>query len=239
MKKVTIGHCDLYCGDMRDILPSLGQCADLVLSDVPYPLTSGGSGSDPRRMSGKFAPENYKNDGSIVECDIQWKEFMPLLYTALKENAHCYTMSNDKNVREMLNTAHDSGFRFHNLLVWDKGNVVMNRWYAKNVEFIGFFFKGHAFQINDCGAKQLIYVPQEPYGDHPTPKPTLLMKHYIEMSTKPDQVVLDPFMGVGSTGVAAVKSHRRFIGIEINEKFFHDSCKRIEEAYKYQQEYLF
>ncbi len=227
---VTIGPCTLYHGDAMEILPTLK--ADLIVTDPPYKLTSGGG--SPRngqsRMSGKFNPKEYNNNGNIVECDIKWSDFMPLLYNTLNENGHCYVMCNNRNIRAMLNAAHKSGLKFHNMLVWDKGNATPNRWYMKNCEFTGLFYKGRAFYVNDCGAKQLLYVPQEPYGGHPTPKPAMLMRHYIDQSSQPGQTVLDPFMGSCSTGEAAIRAGRKFIGIEKDKKWFDVSCERIEKS---------
>ena len=202
--------------------------ADLIVTDPPYKLESGGNTTG--EMIGKFAVGTYDNSGSIVACDIDWPDFMPLLYASLAGDSHAYIMCNNRHVQAMLTEAENSGFRFHNLLVWDKGNATPNRWYMKNCEFTGFFFKGTAKYVNDCGAKQLLYVPQEPYGDHPTTKPTLLMRHYIEQSSQPGHVVLDPFMGSGATGVAAVRAGRKFIGIEKDAKYFDMCCKRIEAA---------
>ena len=67
--------------------------------------------------------------------------------------------------------------------------------------------------------------------DHPCPKPLPLMRELVEQFTDYYEIVLDPFMGSGTTGVACAKTGRRFIGCEINEKFFDIACKRIEQAY--------
>lgn len=224
-----IGDCTLYLGDTMEILPELGECADLLVSDPPYELTYGGCHGS---LGGKLSTENYDNKGGIVTCDIDWGDFMPVLYGSLRRDSHAYIMCNNRHVQNMLNEADKSGFRFHNLLVWDKGTATPNRWYMKNCEFTGFFYKGKAKFLNDCGAKQYIHVPQEQWGGHPTPKPTALMQHYIENSTKAGETVLDPFMGVASTGVACARSNRKFIGIELDQKYFDLACKRVEEAYK-------
>lgn len=240
MRKEIIGDCQLYLGDMREVLADRTHCADLLCTDPPYPLESGGNTTG--EMGGKFSHENYDNSGYIVDTAIDWPEFMPILYSVLRDSSHAYIMANNRHVQNMLNAAEGAGFRFHNLLVWDKGTATPNRWYMKNLEFTGFLFKGKAKYINDCGSKQLLYVPQESYGDHPTTKPVILMKHYIEQSTQPGEIVIDPFMGSGATGAAAVKSGRRFIGIEINAAFFDLSCRRIEESVKtreYDQTSLF
>jgi len=65
---------------------------------------------------------------------------------------------------------------------------------------------------------------------HPTQKPVALLKHLIRIASNEGDVVLDPFMGVGSTGVACVQTGRRFIGIEIDPQYFAIAKRRIEEA---------
>ena len=67
---------------------------------------------------------------------------------------------------------------------------------------------------------------------HPSEKPIELMDIMIKNSTNDYEVVCDPFMGSGSTGVSAIKSNRKFIGIELDEKYFEVACKRIEDAHK-------
>ena len=124
----------------------------------------------------------------------------------------------------------DEGFEFHNLLVWDKVSATPNRWYMKNGEFTGLFYKGNAFAINDCSSMSVIRLPHQDVSDHPTEKPVALMELFVRNSTQPGQTVIDPFAGSGSTGVAAVKCGRRFIGIEKDERWFKVACDRIEGA---------
>lgn len=67
---------------------------------------------------------------------------------------------------------------------------------------------------------------------HPTTKPLPLMRELVSLFTADRDVILDPFMGSGTTGIACAKMGRKFIGIEIDEKYFDIACRRIEEAYK-------
>lgn len=67
---------------------------------------------------------------------------------------------------------------------------------------------------------------------HPTQKPLYLLKHLIKIATNENDVVLDPFMGVGSTGVAALRLNRKFIGIELENEYFKAAEKRIEAEYE-------
>ncbi len=227
MKKVVIGKATLYHGDARDIIPTLDPI-DCVVTDYPYQLTNGGKSNN---LSGKLSIENYNNDGKIVECDIKLSEFMPLLFDVLTPRAHAYVMCNNRHVQALLNEADAAGFKFHNLLIWDKGTATPNRWYMKNLEYTGFFYKGKAFFINDCGSIQLHRVPNILNAKHPTEKPVELMRVYVGNSTQPGQVVLDPFMGGGTTGVACAKLNRKFIGIELDEEHFDLACARIKAAY--------
>ncbi len=243
-RKEIIGDCTLYLGDSMKILPTLEQ-VDCVVTDPPYKLTSGGKNKDKTKtMGGKYLSKNYNNKGDIIKCDIKWADFMPLSFNVLRDG-HAYIMSNDKQLRNLLNSANDAGFSFHNLLTWNKRNKIPNRWYMKQTEFIGFFYKGEAKYINDCGDGNLLKIANvtdskwvirndkqsERNGrPHPTEKPVELMAHLIGNSTKQGKTVIDPFMGVGSTGVACVKLNRKFIGVEIDEDYFNIACERIEQA---------
>lgn len=223
---VIIGNATLYLGDCRDILPTLGK-VDAVVTDPPYKLTSGGN--TPGGMKGGWL-DDYNNNGCVVECDISWQEIMSLLRDACAEDADLYVMANDKNVCEAGAAAKEANLGFHNLLVWDKVGATANRWYMKNCEFVLYLWKGRAKKIADAGSKQLIRCPQVDESPHPTEKPVSLMAHYIGNSSLRDQTILDPFMGSGTTGVAAVQMGRKFIGIEREPKYFDIACKRIEDA---------
>jgi DNA modification methylase len=225
----TIGAATLILGDCRDILPTLGK-VDAVVTDPPYLLEQGQScGNLTGKMKGKFSPSVYDGSGSIIPVDITFSEFMPLLAAALPLG-HAYFMVNNRHVQDALNAAQEAGFRFHNLLVWDKGTGTPNRWYMKNCEFTLFLFRGSARAITDCGSRQLIKCPNVTKGQHETEKPVPLMEHYIGNSSKRGETILDPFMGSGTTGVAAVQMGRKFIGIEREPKYFAIACKRIEDA---------
>jgi DNA modification methylase len=220
----VIGDCTLMLGDCRDILPTLGR-VELIVSDLPYVLESGGNTTG--EMGGKFAVGVYDNSGNITNCDIEFSEVMPLL-VPLMPRGHAYFMVNNRHVASCENEAVKAGFRFHNWLVWDKSTGTPNRWYMKNCEFTLFCYTGAARPFTDCGSRQLIKCGNIINGLHENQKPVPLMEHYIFNSSKPKDVVLDPFMGSGSTGIAAANLGRRFIGIELDPKHFDTACRRIE-----------
>lgn len=231
LREVTIGGCRLILGDAMAILPSLPK-ADLIVSDVPYALTTGGVSKSSKTMSGIFASHNYRNDGQLIMATVPFPEMMTAFHAALADDADCYVMANDKNVHPLTGAAFNAGFGLHNLLVWDKVTPTANRWYMKSLEFTLYLWKGRAKTINDPSSKQLLRGGLDKVCGHPTEKPVYLMAEYVRNSSRPGDTVLDPFMGSGSTGVSAMNLGRKFIGIEIHEPFFEMACERIEAAHK-------
>jgi site-specific DNA-methyltransferase (adenine-specific) len=97
-------------------------------------------------------------------------------------------------------------------------------------EYIIFCRKGKAVKINNCGTKSVLEISNVKNKAHPTEKPVELMKILVGNSSQPKEVVLDPFMGVGSTGVACKELGRSFIGFEIDENYFNIAKERIEKG---------
>jgi len=228
-RKEVIGDCTLYLGDSLQIMPMLEK-VDCVVTDPPYPLTSGGNNTS--ELGGCLSKHNYNNDGKIVECNITWKQINNMCYEALKDNGNAYIMSNNRNLEKALRWFRKSGFGFHNILVWDKCTVTPNRFYMLGVEFGLFGYKGRARYINDMSLSNLFKAPNSKGNEHPTEKPVELMACWIEQSTDKGGLVIDPFMGSGTTLVACAKTGRKGIGIEIDKQYFDVACRRVEFAYR-------
>lgn len=224
-----IGDALMILGDCRDVLPGLEGVADLLVCDVAYRLTAGGNAK--QVMGGMFAQDNYDNKGKLMQVP-KWHELGGPFLRACKPNADAYIMTNDKNLFEAHGAFIGAGWKFHNLLVWDKIRATRNRWYMKNLEFTLYWFKGKADPkgINDCGSKQLFSLNAKKETTHPTEKPVALMDHYIRNSSNQGDVVLDPMMGSAATVVAALQAGRRGIGIEIDPEHYEMACARVAEA---------
>lgn len=112
----------------------------------------------------------------------------------------------------------------------------MGTFYMSQFEYILFFRKGKAKNINNCGTSDIISVPNKKTKNldgnniHDTEKPVRLMEILIENSSNIGDVVLDCFMGSGTTGVACVNTDRKFIGIEIDKEYFDIAQKRVKGA---------
>jgi site-specific DNA-methyltransferase (adenine-specific) len=140
-------------------------------------------------------------------------------------------MTNGKNLCQAQTAAEGAGFDLHTILVWDKRAALPNKYYQNVTEFTLFMKKGRAFTIRTPASKNLVSLFQRDESPHPTEKPVDLMSIYIGNSTWHGQTILDPFMGSGTTGVACAKMGRKFIGIELDPKYFEVACERIAKAY--------
>ena len=167
--------------------------------------------------------------------DIKLQDYIPEIYRILKEGTHFYIMTNNVNLQETLNVCTENGFHFIRSLIWNKGNKVMSQAYMNQFEYILFFRKGKFKKINNCGTSDILDVPnKKTKGEdgknlHDTEKPVELMKILIENSSQEGEIVLDPFMGVGSTCIASNKLNRKYIGFELDENYFNIAEKRIVE----------
>ncbi|MEO0485293.1 MAG: site-specific DNA-methyltransferase [Pseudomonadota bacterium] len=227
---VQIGPVTLIHGDAQEVLPDYRGAADMLCTDHPYRLTSGGRGkTEHQTMTGMFDPEDYDNSGDLMAM-AEWNRTGGPLFRALKPDADAYVMVNDKNLFLAGGAFIGAGFRFHNLLMWDKHSPTPNKWYMKHVEFTLYLWKGRGRPIRNKGSKQLYRTPKPKAGHHITEKPVALMRHYIDNSSDAGDIVLDPYMGSGTTLVAAVETGRGGIGVEIEREHFETACRRVRDA---------
>lgn len=131
-------------------------------------------------------------------------------------------------------------FQFEQAIVWDKGEIGMGWHYRRSYEFVLVAMNKGAkpHWYDDSSRVENIIRPGD-YGirkiipgakQHPTEKPPELAAHFIRLHTKPGDTVLDPFMGSGSTGVAALQLGRKFIGIELDPTWHAYATKRLKHV---------
>ena len=225
----------LHKGDCLEFLKDIpDESVDLVVTDPPYKIVAGGCTNVGNMATTGVLSRNTKavRTGKLFEHnDVTFSDWLPDVYRVLKEASHCYIMINGRNLSELQSECEKVGFTYQNLLVWNKGNVTPNKWYMNQCEFILMLRKGKAKNIKNMGTSTLLDV-QNIIGKkvHPTEKPAYLMKILIENSSEQGEVVLDPFMGSGSTGIACVTENRNFIGIELDEQYFEVAQDRIKQA---------
>lgn len=219
----------LYNNDCMNILRDIkSDTVDLAIIDPPYKTICGGSnnGKNAKRPKGILSNNkkifNYQNNIKISDWIFE-------IYRVLKNSSHCYIFTNSLNLKEMIEESERAGFKLHNVLVWEKNNCTPSQFYMKNCEYILFLRKGKAKWINNIGESKTVHKFNNIIGgkNHPTEKPVDLLSFYITNSSKEGDLVLDPFMGSGSTGESCILNNRNFIGIEIDHKYFEIADNRL------------
>lgn len=205
-----IGSATLYCGDCREILPLLSR-ADLILTDPPYGIGEA-AGKNRSRSTKGIPAKDYGND--------TWDNAPPdpWLFGLMRHKSK-YQIIFGGNYFPLPPT--------RCVLVWDKDNsgdfadaelawtnldkaVRLKKW------------RWNGMLQEDMARKE--------ERKHPTQKPTRIMEWCISLAPNDVMTICDPFMGSGTTGVAAVNMERRFIGVERERKYFDIACERISRA---------
>jgi len=200
-RKVVIRDCTLYLGDCLEVLPGLGK-VDAVVTDPPYGIERF------KRGSLRFDKDGSYPDG--LKWDTKPSNYMFDIILSMSKSAIIWGGNNF--------SLPTSEYFF----VWDKMQTVDNFASAElawtNIKMPAKVFRYSIHQHNQTNKV------------HPTQKPLCLMEWCLGFLTNP-QAVLDPFAGSGTTGVACVRTGRKFIGVEIGEEYFEIAVKRITDAY--------
>lgn len=211
--KVEIGNATLYLGDCMDILPTLDK-VDAVITDPPYGI--GESGGEKNRIRNGDGRTRFLIP---KHTDFGWDKNRPE-----KKVFDLMIQKSKKFICWGGNYFSDYFPASMGWLYWDKkigGDFSDGELAYTNMNKALRSFSMHPFQGLSGGKDRV----------HPTQKPLDLMKWCIEQAGYPE-TILDPFMGSGTTGVAAIQMGRKFIGIEREPKYFDIACKRIEQATK-------
>ena len=184
-------------------------------------------------MSGLWAKDKARKGDIFEHNNIDIAEYLPEFYRVLAADAHCYIMCNHFNLPHFFNVINASDFHFTKLLVWDKQTKICGTYDMGQVEFIFFLRKGKNKLINNCGTSDLLSFAnkrdknEDGANIHDSQKPIGPMRTLIENSTDTDGIVLDPFMGSGTTAIAAIKSKRAFMGFELDGEYCEIANKRV------------
>lgn len=206
---VVIGDATLYLGDCLDVLPTLAK-VDAVITDPPY-----GVGKDGQAESSGGHGGRKRHEFMGWDAERPSRSAFDLILAAA-----------DRHVIWGGNYFADLLPPTGKWLVWDKGQRI-----SQSDGELAWTGQSGALRICIMNRVQLLLDGT----DHPTQKPVKLMQWCIGQVGHPCKTVLDPFMGSGTTGVACANLGRKFIGIEIEPKYFDIACERIENAYRQQR----
>ena len=205
-RKEIIGDCTLYLGDCLEVMPTLGK-VDAVVTDPPFGMNFV---SNYRAEKHQKIHNDDKTDLLEWACNIEARH-SKYVFCRWDNLANCP--------------------KPRSLITWVKNNHSMgylNGEHGRKTEVILFYpSEGHFFPSGR--PNDVVFANRTGNNFHPTEKPVDLLMQVVRWT---DGVVIDPFFGSGTTGVACVKLGRKFIGIELDPKYFDIACRRIEEAYK-------
>ena len=231
-RREVIGDAVLYLGDCLQIMPTLGP-VDHIICDPPYEqlMHDLHASTRLRRIDGGAD----RNELTFAGID----EIRPAFVQEAKRICAGWLLAfcNVEGVWHWRVALVDGGLKFKTTCIWVKPDAtpkLNGQGPALAYECITTTWAGVGHSRWNAGGKRGVYTfptnNDERTHQHPTEKPRRLMSAIIADFTNPGQLICDPFMGSGTTGVAAVMAGRRFIGIELNETYFDIACKRIEDA---------
>nr|WP_082207151.1 site-specific DNA-methyltransferase [Corallococcus macrosporus] len=210
--------------DWLNSLPS--NSADLVITDPPYESLEKhrAVGTTTRLKHSKSSSNNWFE----IFPNRRFPELLSEIYRITKPNRHFYVFCDQETMFILKPLAEATGFKFWKPLIWDKQHIGMGYHYRSRYEFILFFEKGKR-RLNNLGIADVISAARVHRG-YPTEKPISLLETLISQSTTKDELVVDPFMGSGSTGVAALRNSRRFKGNDISPMAIEIATPRLAQS---------
>lgn len=205
------------CLEVMDELIAKGVKVDMVLTDPPYGMSFQ---SNYRIKKHK----KIKNDNSLEWLD----DFVNKSYELLKEDTASYVFCSFHHI-DKFKQAFEKKFKIKNILVWEKNNTSMGDLkadFAPKIEFVLFLQKGRCM-IRGKRDSNIFKFDRTCNKLHPTEKPVDMMEYLISKFSDEGQLILDPFMGSGTTGVACKNLERDFIGVELDSHFYRVARRRL------------
>ena len=207
----------IYHGDCREILPQLDVKVDLVLTDPPYGICE----EDGKvQMRGEVVEPDYKEWDTF---DKDWIHLLPL-----KADSSIVVFHDQKQATILWQTFIECGIRPSRYLFWDKGDSGINprHNFVNTIEMALFGNRGNYTWNCNGSTINLFRKNRIPTPLHPTQKPEILFQSLIGWLSNSKNLILDPFLGSGTTCYCAKKLSRYSIGIEIEEKYCEAAARR-------------
>ena len=228
-------------GDSHELIKSIpDHSVDFILTDPPYNLAQHSTGNIP--LPGRSAMNNDLAPWDLIE--FKPEEWIVEFLRILKPTGNLFIFTSYNKIGKWYELL-DHKFDATNFMVWHKTNPapkIFKAGFLNSCELIYTCWnKGHTWNfINQAEMHNFIEssicMKPERLSDpkHPTQKPVAILKKLITIASNENDVIFDPFMGVGSTGVAAIELGRKFIGFEIAPEYFAAAEKRIKNAHMQQ-----
>jgi site-specific DNA-methyltransferase (adenine-specific) len=212
------GLVTIYHGDALDVIASLDLDVDAVITDPPYAsgtrMEAGKSSSGAMLRAGRFADRPIDLD-QMTTTGFVWLLRAVAIGTRplLVDGGSFLSFIDWRQWPNLVGALETANLRVQGMVVWDKGHFGLGNGFRSQHELLCHASKGVP-TIYDKGIGNVLSFPRVEPLDHPSPKPEKMMQKIIAAVTPPDGIVLDPFMGSGTTLRAAKNIGRRAIGIE-------------------------
>lgn len=213
-------------GDAIEWLRSLpSESVDLLVTDPPYESLEKhrAVGTTTRLKHSKSS----SNDWFAILPNERFPELFAEIYRVMKPDSHFYLFCDAETMFVAKPLAEAAGFKFWKPIVWDKVRIGMGYHYRARYEFILFFEKGKR-RLKNLGTADILTAPRVSRG-YPTEKPVSILETLITQSTDPGALVVDPFMGSGSTGEAALRNGRLFYGNDLGASSLETAERRLAD----------
>lgn len=224
----------LFQDDAVSFLKNLpANSVDVIITDPAY------SGMNQRlklgrgKIIGKYidaGKDGAKWFEEFHDTEKNYKAFLKECYRVLKNNRHIYIMFDSFSLLSLAPIAREV-FEVKNVLCWDKANIGLGHYFRRRHEFILFASKGKR-HLNSKSIPDVWKIKRVVSSTYPTQKPTEVFELMLKGSAEKDFVVCDPFLGSGSSAIAAIKSNCKFLGCDISDKAIMVSTERIEDFLK-------
>ena len=233
-RREVIGDCVLYLGDCLEVMGTL-PTVDHIVCDPPYEELV--HSANKKLAAGRILDNkrNPFNDFGFDSIDSIRENFVNLI----KARGWFVAFCTAEGVAKWADVINESDIKYKRPCIWIKpdGTPQFNgQMPGMGYECFVTAWCGPGASKWNNGSKHGIYTfskdSPNKASKHPTEKPIKLMRAIIKDFTNEGEYILDPFMGSGTTGAACAQMGRKFVGIELDEKYFDVACKRIEEAYK-------
>lgn len=235
MRIEQIGDATLYLGDCLDVLPTLGK-VDAVIADPPYEAEAHTKG---RRLLGTQKDGERTVEYGALDFEAMTEEVRERSTDLARFicSGWMLTFCQAEAVATWRAAHESAGAKYKRAMVWlkpDGAPQFTGDRPGMGYESIVASWCGQGRSKWNGGGRHGVFSHAQRDSNHPkqhmTQKPLALMAELVALFTQESAIVLDPFMGSGTTGVAALQAGRKFIGIERDEKYFEVACRRIEQA---------
>lgn len=224
----------IYHGDALDVLAEMEISVDAVVTDPPY--ASGSRTEASKSSSGAMLRAGRFSDRPIDLDQMTTTGFVWLMRAVglgcrsmLPEGGSFLSFIDWRQWPNLVGALETCNYRIQGMIVWDKGHFGLGNGFRAQHELVCHASKGVP-RIYDKGCGNVLHAGRVEPVDHPSPKPVGLMSRLIEVVTPPAGLVLDPFMGSGTTIRAASDVGRRCIGIESEEPYCEIAALRLAQT---------